>query len=334
MKLKWSWVASLLLATSLIAQAQSQSTSPLERKEVQDFMQEMVTKHQFKESELKTWFQQAQFKPDIIALISRPYEALPWHRYKQLFVTEKHVRDGLAFWQRNQETLEKAEQVYGVPAEIIVAIIGVETRYGRHKGTHAVLDALSTLAFDYPPRARFFKSELEQFLLLTREQKMNPLDIKGSYAGAMGVPQFISSSYRHYAVDFSGNGQSDIINNVQDAIGSVANYFKQHGWETNGPVAVPATAQKEPEGIEQSSNNPKPLYRFKELKAKGIQAQTSIPELTKEKLALLSFEEQAGSEYWLGFNNFYVITRYNHSKHYAMAVYQLSQRLKQAIKQV
>ncbi len=304
----------------------------LDRSDVQTFLEEVSKKHGFEKSQLEAWFKDTKIKPEIISTMNRPYEALPWHRYRSLFVTESHIDKGVDFWKNNQKTLERAQKEFGVPPEIIVAIIGVETRYGVHKGKHNILESLSTLAFEYPKRATFFKKELEQFLLLVKEQGLDPREMLGSYAGAMGVPQFISSSYRHYAVDFSGNGSSDLINNIDDAIGSVANYFAKHGWKKDEPVAVQAKVNsKDLSKVEQSTNNPKPIYSMSELKKNGITTQIPFKlKDTNEKFALLGFDENDKKDYWLGLNNFYVITRYNHSHHYAMAVYQLSEKLKSA----
>lgn len=326
-----TWFSAALLAGILSFQAYAlpQEQPVLERPDLQAFLDEMVEKYQFDKEQLTSWFNTTKIKPDIIAAMTRPYEALPWHKYRSLFVTDSHIDKGVEFWKKNEATLKRAQQTYGVPPEIIVAIIGVETRYGTYKGKHAILDALSTLAFEYPKRAKFFKKELEQFLLLVKEQGLDPTEMLGSYAGAMGVPQFISSSYREYAVDFSGNGKSDLINNIDDAIGSVANYFARHGWKANEPVAVQAQVKsKDLSNIEQSTNSPKPLYSLAELKQKGVEPK--VPLRTDDKFAMLSFEDKKGQDYWLGYNNFYVITRYNHSHHYAMAVYQLSQGLKSA----
>jgi membrane-bound lytic murein transglycosylase B len=210
----------------------------------------------------------------------------------------------------------------------VVAIIGVETRYGKNQGTYKVMESLSSLAFEYPPRAEFFKSELEQYLLLCREQQFNPLDLKGSYAGAMGLPQFISSSYRHYAVDFAGHGHADLLTSPTDAIGSVANYFKMHGWKKNQPVAFHASVSgKDYSLLLADRKNPKPIHPANTLQHYGISFKEKLPE--GSLVALVELEQPHKSEYWLALDNFYVITRYNHSSLYAMAVYQLSEQIKQ-----
>ncbi len=293
--------------------------------ELQAFVNRMVEQHQFNSDRLVRLFKQARLQPDIIAAISKPAEGKPWYQYRPIFLTEKRIKGGIAFWDKHAETLARAEQEYGVPAEIIVAIIGVETRYGGYTGKHRVIDALATLAFDYPPRSKFFTSELEQYLLMTREEQIDPLSLKGSYAGAMGIPQFISSSYRNYAVDFDGDGHRNLWDNPADAIGSVANYFKRHGWKPGEPVAVQAhvSGNRYQELVKKGMKPQLPLAEFS---AFGVQ----IPEqLDKNQLAaLLEFETEGIPEFWLGLHNFYVITRYNHSSLYAMAVYQLSNEIR------
>jgi membrane-bound lytic murein transglycosylase B len=220
-----------------------------------------------------------------------------------------------------------AEKVYGVAPQIIVAIIGVETRYGGNTGKYAVLDALSTLAFDYPPRAKFFRGELEQYLLLAREEHIDLLNTKGSYAGAMGYGQFIPSSYQRYAVDFDQDGKRDLWDSPMDIIGSVANYLHVNGWTPGAKVADRAsvTGNRFKGVIEKGL---KPEMTVKQLKSEGI---TPVKPLPADTLAaLISLDQKSGPEYWLGLNNFYVITRYNHSPLYAMAVYQLSEEIRQA----
>ena len=197
-----------LILFCLLTNFRVAAESLADRADVQSFIQHMREKHHFPEAELQQWFSNAQFQPQVIEIMQRPYEAKPWHQYRELFVTEDRTQAGADFWAKHAQDLQRAEATYGIPPEIVVAIIGVETRYGKNQGTYKVMESLSSLAFEYPPRAEFFKSELEQYLLLCREQQFNPLDLKGSYAGAMGLPQFISSSYRHYAVDFAGHGHA------------------------------------------------------------------------------------------------------------------------------
>jgi membrane-bound lytic murein transglycosylase B len=295
-----------------------------EREDVKSFIQEMVDKHNFDAQKLTALFKDVTLKQKIVDAISRPAEGKPWHQYRPIFVTSTRINEGVKFWSENEATLKAAEQKYGVPPEIIVAIIGVETRYGRHKGGYRVMDSLSTLAFAYPKRGEFFRSELEQYLLLTREEKLDPMEIKGSYAGAMGKSQFISSSYRNYAVDFDGDGKRDLWNNNADAIGSVANYFKRHKWQTGGDVAAPAiVGSNHIQTLVKQGY--KPHSTVTELRQRGVTAKRKVdPDALG---ALIELKQLAGREYWLGLNNFYVITRYNHSPLYAMAVHQLGQAI-------
>ena len=209
------------------------------------FVAEMVEEHDFDKAELDVWFASAAKKQSILDAISRPAEKrLTWAQYRKIFVTNSRIKKGVTFWKEHEDILSKVEQEFGVPAAVIVAIIGVETRYGENKGSYRVIDALSTLAFDYPPRSKFFRKELKEFLLLSREQKQDPLALMGSYAGAMGYGQFIPSSYRAYAIDYDKDGFVDIWNNTDDAIGSVANYFKVHGWKSNQAVVVRSRVAK------------------------------------------------------------------------------------------
>lgn len=308
-----------------------------ERADVKAFMQMMVKKHHFDSAQLKSWLSKAKIQPAILTSIAKPAEKLTWERYQPIFITPKRIDEGVVFWQQNKTALAKAEKEYGVPAEVIVAIIGVETFYGKHAGQYSVLDSLVTLGFDYPPRSKFFLSELEEFLLLAREEKWDPTQIKGSYAGAMGKPQFIASSYRRYAIDFNKKGKRDLLNNVDDAIGSVANYFKVHGWKKDGPIAVPAKV-KGPQfkDVVANSTNPKPERSLQQLSQMGISvgqgAGLDIKKSGALPFALIALEGKTGPEYWLGAQNFYVITRYNHSNLYAMAVYTLSEKIKTAYK--
>ena len=299
--------------------------------EIARFVDDMVNKHNFDVTKLRKLMLQAKSIDRILAAISNPAEGKPWHQYRPIFVTKSRIRQGVTFWKDNQKTLERAESSYGVPAEIIVAILGVETRYGRHAGGFRVLDSLATLAFQYPPRAKFFKSELEQYLLLTREESIEPTTPKGSYAGAMGRPQFISSSYRNYAVDFDGDGKRDLWNNNADAIGSIANYFSRHGWRQGQPVVAAANVEgTEFESILAAGYKPQSsLYRMRQ---QGIKFNSDLPETRLG--ALIKLDTAQGPEYWIGLKNFYVITRYNHSPLYAMAVFQLSQEIKKQVEGV
>ncbi len=288
------------------------------------FIDDMVAKYQFKHDELATVFQAAEYRPDVIAAITAPATLKPWVEYRASFINPLRIDGGLEFWQHYADYLQKAEAQYGVPQEIIVAVIGVETLYGRRPGRYRTLDALTTLAFDYPRRADFFRSELEQYLLLAREQGFDLLGIKASYAGALGIPQFMPSTYRKYAVDFNGNGKVDILQEPEDAIGSVANYLKQYGWKTGEPIAQLAALGKEatPEISDTS-------------RTEGEWASLGITPAVKSagKLPpawLLDFTVENGKEYWLVYNNFRVITLYNNSNFYAMSVFQLAEALRNA----
>ncbi|KAB7623768.1 lytic murein transglycosylase B [Alkalilimnicola sp. S0819] len=313
----------LLPGVPLAAQA---ATS--ERAEVRSFIEQLSEAHGFTESELEEVLDQAQPRPEIIEAISRPAEALPWYRYRPIFMKPERIRLGVEFWREHEALLAEARTRYGVPEEIIIAILGVETRYGTYKGRHRVIDALLTLGFDYPPRADFFRKELGEFLLLAREQGMDPLTPMGSYAGAMGLPQFISSSYRHYAVDFDGDGRTQLWE-IPDAIGSVANYFRAHGWRAGEPVALPARLTGDAwEAYAQRGRRPvKPATALETLRAAGVSVDAELSGDTPATLRVLALEN--GEQPWVVLHNFYVITRYNHSPLYAMAVWQLAEAIRE-----
>lgn len=291
------------------------------------FIDKMVTEHGFNEAELEQVFAEVEVKDSILRAISRPAEkSKPWYEYRDIFLTGSRIAGGVEFWQQHKEALAQAEQQYGVPAEIIVSILGVETRYGGNVGGYRVIDALSTLAFRYPPRSPFFTSELENFLILTREENMSQLEPVGSYAGAMGLGQFMPSSYRAYAVDFDQDGHRDIWTNPTDAIGSIANYLAVHGW-VPGESIVHRTElnQPLPEGI--TGTDLKPAFSREQLAMAGF----SLAQLPagNDSLSVIALTQPDGEEYWLGRQNFYAITRYNHSRMYAMAVVQLAEAIRQ-----
>ncbi|HQU15242.1 MAG TPA: lytic murein transglycosylase B [Gammaproteobacteria bacterium] len=306
----------------------SANRAPIPQHELQPFVAEMVRDHGFSRPQLDALFAKARILPGVLAAMQRPAEALPWYRYRAIFLTPSRIQGGAVFWDRYADILQRAQQRYGVPPQIVTGIIGVETRYGSHVGTIPVLDSLTTLAFDYPPRSAFFRSELAQFLLLTRDNHLDPLAIKGSYAGAMGMPQFISSSYRRYAVDFDGDGRRDLLNSPADAIGSVANYLNAHGWTAGAPVAVRVRVSGDRYQDLLKNNDPTPRYTLAELSNFGVVAADPAPQ--DQPVALLRLKGPQGDEYWAGFHNFYVITRYNHSALYAMAVFQLSREIRAA----
>ena len=298
------------------------------RADVQNFISEMVANEGFKRETLEQVFSQAIYKQKIVDAISRPAErTLNWREYQDIFLTERRTREGKAFMRKHKATLARAYSKYGVPPEVVAAIIGVETMYGTITGSYRVIDSLSTLAFDYPPRGKFFRSELRQFFLLAREEGQNPLEPKGSYAGAMGYGQFISSSYRAYAVDFDDDGIRDIWHNPVDAIGSVANYLSRHGWRKQDAVTQRVKVDEPNESLEDMFNVKLQVSSsVGQLTNLGVRLSSSLdPEVMVSPMRLLG---KQGYEYWLGLHNFYVITRYNHSKLYAMAVHQLSISLK------
>ena len=310
-----------IVQPSLAAETYTYSKHP----ETGRFIQEMVDEHQFDPVELEKIFASAERKNSILKAISRPAEkSKPWHEYRQIFITDSRIKKGKVFYEKHKEDLLRAQKQYGVPAEMIVAIIGVETFYGANKGSFRVIDALSTLGFDYPKRSKFFRQQLKEFLLLTREEKSDPLSHKGSYAGAMGYGQFIPSSYRNFAVDFDGDGRRDIWDNPTDAIGSVANYFKEHGWQSGQPVIV-ATKTSGSKFKPLVNKKRKPYITVGELANVGVSPVDFIP--SSEKVTFIELDGKAGKEYWIGQHNFFVITQYNHSRMYAKAVYELSQEI-------
>lgn len=297
------------------------------RQDVKDFIQSMIDEHGFERTHLKLLFKSVKQQKSVLKAISTPAERKKkWFEYRPIFLQPERANAGIVFWKENQAMLQVAEKMYGVPPEIIVAIIGVETYYGRITGKHPVLDSLVTLGFGYPKRAKFFLSELEHYLLMCREEGFDPSKLLGSYAGAMGVGQFISSSYRRYAVDQNEDGKRDLWGTNEDIIGSVANYFKVHGWKKNQAVASKAQFKGNTKAID-SSNTLKPGFKYAQLNKQGFIADEPIG--MEEDVSLFVLDTSKNNqEYWLGQHNFYVITRYNHSHMYAMAVYQLSQEIK------
>lgn len=296
--------------------------------EVNAFIESMHERHGFDVPHLTRHF--AAIRPNAAVLRAIRPAAVPeqqrsWQRYRERFVNTRRTEGGKRFWQTHQTTLLRAEAIYGVPAEIIVAIIGVETEYGRNTGKFSVLEALASIAFHYPPRAPFFRSELEQFLLLARENGVSPLSIKGSYAGAIGIPQFMPSSQRSYAVDFDGDDRIDLQGSTTDAIGSVARFLHLHGWQGGAPIAIPASMEGDPTAL--LAAGIKPAAALQELTRQGVIASGD----GDRPAALIDLvTPDAATEYWIGFENFYVITRYNRSSFYAMSVFQLAEALREA----
>ncbi len=299
-----------------------------QRADVKQFIQDFAAKEKLDPNKISTIIAQGEKQQKILDAISRPAEkSLNWGQYRHIFLEPKRLQQGIEFWREYETVIDNVAKKYQVAPEIIVAIIGVETRYGRLTGSYRVLDALLTLGFDYPKRGKFFRGQLEQFLLLTQEQGLSPLELKGSYAGAMGYGQFIPGSYRAYAADYEGDGVIDIWNNPADAIASVANYFAKHRWSYGDLVAVPLSPQNDKAKVQSLvSNSVKPKTSVASLRKSGLIISRQIAD--EEKVALLEYETTDGMEYWLAFDNFYSITRYNRSQLYAMATFQFSQLLK------
>lgn len=288
------------------------------------FIDDMVAKHQFRREELEQAFSHAEYRADVIESITKPAILKPWVEYRPLFINPQRIGSGVQFWKKYSATLKRAEKTYGVPQEIILGVLGVETQFGQNLGRFRALDALTTLAFAYPRRADFFRDELEQYLLLAREQGFDLLSVQSSYAGALGVPQFMPSSYRRYAVDFNHNGKIDIMNEPEDAIGSVANYLKQYGWRGNEPVALQCKVEDEKRLGVIGEARPFIAWRDAGVVPQGKQEGYLPPSW------LLDFTVESGKEYWLIFSNFNVIMRYNNSNFYAMSVFQLAEEIRHA----
>ena len=300
-------------------------------KQLNSFINYAVRKHKFKKKKLLAQFANIKSRPDIIKLMNRQAENLPWYRYRKIFLGKKRVNDGVKFWKKNVRILAQAQKKYGVPPEIIIAIIGVETQYGQRKGNIAILESLATLSFDFPRRAKFFRREMMEFLVMAREEKLKAEKLRGSFAGAMGMPQFMPSSYRAYAIDFNKDGKRDLFNSRSDAIGSVANYFATFGWKSGRPVVTRAriTGGKY-RNLPKPKRRLKPHLTLKQYARYGIRPKTSSKRYKSSyKASFIRLRvSKRRREYWLGMSNFYTITRYNHSTLYAMAVHLLSQKIK------
>jgi len=293
-----------------------------QRPDVQKFIQRMVTKYHFQRTELEDIFSQVKIRPRVLQSIKAPMEQAAWYNYQLIFITESHIRQGVQFWDKNRQILAQAEKIYGVPASIIVATIGVETKYGKNKGEYPVIDALANIAFSDSHRAGYFRQELEQFFLLAREQHLNPLTVRGSYAGAMGQPQFMPSSYREYAVSYNGGSKVDLNNSMPDIIYSVANYYQKHGWKTKQAVVIPTLVMKNHYRLASLVNSKPSHLTTQELASYGILPYSPVP--TNQPIKIIELKGLHQNEYWIGLHNFYVIKSYNTSDLYAMALYQLS----------
>jgi membrane-bound lytic murein transglycosylase B len=314
--------ASLCLVA--VAQTPPEEFRPLPEP-VEKFVDYMVKTHGFDRGQLHVLFSKIQLSQSVVRAITAPATAKPWHEFRPLFVDEQRISGGVQFWKDNADTLARAHDVFGVPEGIIVSLIGIETRYGRVTGGHKVVEALSTLAFDLDNRPEFFRSELEQFLLLAREQQWDAAGITGSYAGAMGMPQFMPSSYRRYAVDFDGDGHIDLWHSTPDVIGSVANYLHLFGWKSGEPIVTPARIE---------SVDPQPLIdlglqpsmTLNQWRMRGVEDMSGHN--AELNAALFQLDLVGGPEFWLGFDNFYALLQYNRSRNYVMAVYDLAREIK------
>lgn len=311
-------LAAALLALGIAAPAVAVPLA--EHPPLRALIDDLVGKEGFERAPLERLLAGATFHQSIIDAITRPAEKMPWHRYRPIFMTEQRIAGGVEFWHAHAELLARAEREHGVPASVITAIIGVETRYGAVTGRYKAVDALTTLAVAGLPRSAFFGGELRHLLLLGREERLDLNTLSGSYAGALGLPQFIPSSYRAYAVDFDADGRRDLLGSPADAIGSVANYLARHGWQPGEPIS--AAASVTPPDASLAQGDLKPTLTLAELGQRGVGVPPGAAPALKAKLIRLEAEQ--GDEYHLGFQNFYAITRYNHSALYAMAVTQLA----------
>ncbi len=296
----------------------------LTRDEVRQYVAEVAAEHQLDPYRLANLFAAVSPRQSVLDAISKPAEkSLTWAQYRPIFIKSKRIKQGRAFMLEYADELKRAEATFGVPATIIASIIGVETFYGKVQGKNGVLESLATLAFDYPPRSKFFKSELTEFLILSQIENWEATEIKGSYAGAMGWPQFISSSYREYAIDFDQDGDTDLFNSVPDAIGSVANYLRRHKWKPGEPIAELLPLTNENTGAVKAlvRKSLKPVIAPKTLTNLGFNVSGEKP------VSVMVMNGKDGEEAWVGYTNFYAITRYNHSRLYALAVFQLSELL-------
>lgn len=315
----------IIIGLLIISVASYADFSALESPEIQAYITSLVNKYDFDRTKLETLFSTVTMSYEVIAKTAAPFEAQPWYIYREKMLTAERINKGIAYWNRNETLLNEAESKYGVPASIIVAIIGVETKYGENKGIYPVFNTLVSLAFNHGRRADFFKSELTEYLLLTRENNLPPLLLKGSYAGAVGLPQFMPSSYRRFAIDCKQKGYADLFENDADAIASIGNYLHKHGWETGIVVAVPTTIQGNCDAII-ANKKYKPYLTQTDLAQYGI---TPLQSISPNKACLVQLQVENGNEYWLGLQNFYAISRYNNSTHYVMAVNLLAQRIQE-----
>jgi membrane-bound lytic murein transglycosylase B len=325
-------ILALVLAAPLSARHKAAQQHPgfdLKRPEIVAFVNDVAARDQLPKKQVLALLRKGEPQPKIIEAMTRPAEKVtPWWEYHDRFLTEERISQGVEFYTEHRESLERISAARGIPPEYLVAIMGVETKYGRVVGHYRVLDALMTLAFDYPPRSDYFRGELEQFLLLYSEEHLDPLTVTGSYAGAMGVPQFMPSSYRLFAVDGNDDKKRDLWNNWDDILASIANYFVEHGWEAGGPVLAETRLDPEPK-FQIDTRNLELNETVDSLNAQGVEVVGG--ETGATPAVLISAEQQNGPAYRVGFKNFYVITRYNKSARYAMAVHDLAEAIAQRV---
>lgn len=322
---RWRLVLGMFALSCTPLATAAELGAPIDDPKVQTFIKQMAKKHGLDRAELDALFSEAVYTQKVLDAFSRTAESKPWRDYRKIFIKPNRIEGGAEFWAEHRVTLERMTKTYGVPAEFVVAIIGVETLYGKYRGRIRVLDALTTLAFNYPRRAKFFRGELEAFLLLRPDLSVSLTEVKGSYAGAMGFGQFIPTSYRAYAVDFDGDGRRDLLASKVDAIGSVGNYLKRHRWTSGGPLV------RQVRGVNAgdkrlAERSLKRVLAVRDLKQTGVRAVNG--DFPNGKVAMFSLRAEGGTEIWVGYQNFYAITRYNPSKLYAMAVVELANAIK------
>jgi membrane-bound lytic murein transglycosylase B len=320
-------VACLGLALGCVVNGDAQTAPEASgklRPEIEKFIAYMAEAHGFNLRDLRALFAKVQPSQDVTRAMIAPSTAKPWYEFKPLFVDQARISAGIKFWNDNAEVLTQARSEFGVPEAIVVALIGVETRYGRNTGGFRIMDTLTTLAFDWPSRRDFFRRELEQFLLLAREQGWEPLTIKGSFAGAMGMPQFMPGSYRRYAIDYDKDGRIDLWRNPADVIGSVASYLREFGWKDGEPVVAPARVGT-PDWRALLDLGLKPSLTLDQWKLRGVDSTQGLPDSLSA--SLFSIDLAGGAEFWFGFDNFYALLQYNRSRNYAMAIVELAREI-------
>lgn len=322
---KLSFLAILAMGLSIVFVARAHEAHQTQDAVIIEFIQKMVEKHQFSQEELTVLMDNAKKKDGILNAFDKPATSKPWSFFKKLYVTEWREKEGVKFWEKHAQTLIRAEEQFGIPQEIITALIGIETNYGTYTGEFRIVDAFYTLGFYGKRRNKYFLKEFEEFLILARENNIAPNSIKGSFAGAIGIAQFMPSSYRRYAIDFDGDGKVDLENSVADAIGSASNYLKRHGWKRGEPIVFPVSADND-QVLSEMAGRSKPNRTYGELKQAGVKQDLGLND--DLEVGLFKLEGDEGVELWMSLKNFYVITRYNPSNNYALAMVQLSEKIK------